>query len=930
MKKKTKSRLASFFVVSLCLLVFVLSIFFFWKNLNRVTVRSDIQEIGTIQFKYKIAQRKFIDRVAWERLQQNSVLYNGDTIRTADGAMAKLYIDKTTIEVYESTMIQIFYSSDTGVNLSVNSGDISIDTTSADRSINVNFSNGQAFVLEAGSKVSVQSGDLNNLSVLSGIALFTDDKGLVSEISEGETVRVNEEGNIQKVPLSITSVTDNVRLLTLDNSPKKVLLQWRLNDSSYSPVVVETYADKEFTTLENVFIVDDSNSINIDAPVGRLYWKAYLENNKNDFVSGKISVENADAVELVSPAPEQIFTTSALESSVYFSWKGNNFADYYLFELSETPDYSNPIVSQKVYSDSYNCSKIQKGNYYWRVTPFYSTNDIGLGKSTDSNSFKINLMEYPKSPVLVVPAENSTVTLSDDKSNLSFMWKSFGESSDYKLIVASDRNFSRIILEEESSSNRFEKPFNISALSEGDYYWKVVSTNEKGEDGKNLESGIRKFSVVKFIPGENKLIYPQDNFAVEGKNLRNIDFNWKIAEENKLNLDYLYLQISDNSGFRNPVINQKTNENHLTNLKLNSGKYWWRIAVKNSDSDELVYSKANVIHILEDLVSPVITAPEDSFVINKENTIQIKWNKVSGADYYKIKVFDDTKVYYDQKITDLQTSVSLPSSIFTAGNSVNLKCSVQAFASETEFSQLRFTDESVKSFTVNLPSKIVLKTPVNGSTVSGLTALRNSVKFEWSGSENAKEIHFILKRMQPSGTMQTVKTVDNPGNSVSISELRAGNYEWTVKGLSNGNINIDSDQTFAFTITPVPELAGARLVSPAPEQIIDGNYLIENQSVSFKWKTVSNATDYTFVLYQKNEDGRLRKIVSTNTRKTEYKITDLTVLDVGDFEWHVTAYVHNSSGEQQQKSRDAIGRFKIQFDMPDSVNTKDPGALYGE
>ena len=89
-KVRLRSRLLDFFVVIICLLACYYSLSLFWKELNAFTTRTDITEIAEIQYKYKVAQRKFNDRVVWERVQQHSPIYNADTIRTADGALATI------------------------------------------------------------------------------------------------------------------------------------------------------------------------------------------------------------------------------------------------------------------------------------------------------------------------------------------------------------------------------------------------------------------------------------------------------------------------------------------------------------------------------------------------------------------------------------------------------------------------------------------------------------------------------------------------------------------------------------------------------------------------------------------------------------------------------------------------------------------------
>lgn len=61
------------------------------------------QPIATITLKYKTAQRKFMDRVVWDRLRQDSPVYNGDTIHTATLSEANIWFnDGNVMELMEN------------------------------------------------------------------------------------------------------------------------------------------------------------------------------------------------------------------------------------------------------------------------------------------------------------------------------------------------------------------------------------------------------------------------------------------------------------------------------------------------------------------------------------------------------------------------------------------------------------------------------------------------------------------------------------------------------------------------------------------------------------------------------------------------------------------------------------------------------------
>jgi hypothetical protein len=131
MQKKTKSRLVDVLVILVCLAGSAVSVWQFWKELNRTLVKLNEEPIATITFKYNTAQRKFSDNLVWDRLRQNSPVYNGDTIRTADFSEATIYFsDGNIMDLSENTIARVSLNSGGGAAIDFSGGQISVQTSS--------------------------------------------------------------------------------------------------------------------------------------------------------------------------------------------------------------------------------------------------------------------------------------------------------------------------------------------------------------------------------------------------------------------------------------------------------------------------------------------------------------------------------------------------------------------------------------------------------------------------------------------------------------------------------------------------------------------------------------------------------------------------------------------------------------------------------
>lgn len=130
-KRNIRSKVNDTLVTLICLLGLFLSLLSFVKQINKSLLKLNESPIATITFKYKSAQRKFIDRVLWDRLKQESPVYDGDTIRTAPLSEATIsFTDGNQVVLYENTLIQVF-SKEEGINLAFSQGDVSLTTTDA-------------------------------------------------------------------------------------------------------------------------------------------------------------------------------------------------------------------------------------------------------------------------------------------------------------------------------------------------------------------------------------------------------------------------------------------------------------------------------------------------------------------------------------------------------------------------------------------------------------------------------------------------------------------------------------------------------------------------------------------------------------------------------------------------------------------------------
>ena len=566
MKRKTKYRSAALntFVVILCLSVFGGSLWFFFRDLGASSFRQDKDEVATITFKYKIAQRKYNDRVVWERLKQGSPLYNGDTIRTADLAQATIHFGEgAKIEISENTMVQILYEDDGKLKISVSDGAIEVDNSDSESIVALEMGNGMIVNLEKGSKVSAKLDEATSevgLQLKTGKAAIvkenvdTDDtEPFETELIAGESIVVLENGKITRQPITVTSVSQNQRVLVFgdDNDSLAVPLEWiPLADLPEDEnVIIQTSTKKDFSTVEETYQVNGENKVEIPAQNGLVYWRIYTESDEENSVQGKLDFETVEDIIPLYPDVDAVFDYYKELPKINVSWKGNKFASKYKVEISKQKNFSKKAFETETTSQNIYVTELDAGKYFWRVTPYYETNGVGWFGETEARTFSVVKHNGLIPPKLSFPPNNRKIVYKDADFEADFSWKSENENSVYTLKIARDENFKNIVLTENTTEKNIHKTFNSSEMPDGEYFWKISQeANVTETEKENLVSEVRKFTVKKFVESEKiietvvipqlenivlldtpKLSSPAANQIIDSVYLRKnraIKFNW--------------------------------------------------------------------------------------------------------------------------------------------------------------------------------------------------------------------------------------------------------------------------------------------------------------------------------------------------------------------------------------------------------------------
>ncbi|MDR1869375.1 MAG: hypothetical protein LBQ82_05275 [Treponema sp.] len=402
---KNHLRFADIVIVILCLSVMAYSVNLFRNDLYQTINLQNVQPVGTITIKNNTVQRRIADRVLWDRLRVESPVYLGDIIRVAELSEATLNIEDQHIDIEENTLIRILLSPDGSgaLQIELTDGNIGVTTDTESGGLQLNLM-GRVIETGAGTTLTAAAGkDGIALQVTEGKAVFIEE-GASREISSGTMIALNDKGIEQLVPSAVvTQPRPNARYVKSTPQSLSVRFAWnRVNLRPQDTLRLEIAADRNFSRIvQSVENLASSAEVSLEA--GTWNWRLLYENTT--LSTGRITVVEAENLNLLSPARGSLFRYRDEPPSLRFQWSEIEEASHYVIEIASSSDFANLRINRQITAPFFVDSSLSEGTWYWRVQPVFSSVYEGGASFSNVSFFRI------EQTAQTVPAEQTAVML---------------------------------------------------------------------------------------------------------------------------------------------------------------------------------------------------------------------------------------------------------------------------------------------------------------------------------------------------------------------------------------------------------------------------------------------------------------------------------------------------------------------------------------
>lgn len=876
-KSSNNFRVAFCFSILLCIFGATINFLLFYKNFYKTLSKLNEEPIAQISFKYKTAERRFLERPIWDRLKQFSYLYNGDTVHTSLGAEATVtFIDGNSMFLSESTIAQIFYTqSDSGTSVAgakLSGGQVLVDSSLSQNGFSLDTS-GNILTLESGSKLSATnfiSDDFdsqnfsasenvqnNSVQLISGNAKILSSDGSEKSISQGEVLELDStnvlqnQENIFKPNLTVLFPSPNQKIIYHTEDFCELLFTWKISNflsqdkdeqftenfllqeenfpresaksatsENGTSLSLEIFSDRKMQNLVQKENVSFKNSYSLKLPSGTYFYKFTLnqksqnQNQSETLKSGKFQIIQSLPPVLISPQENHQEFYSAKNPSLRFVWTESPFADYYELQISKDESFESLIYSENIFQTSRTIQTLSDGKYFWRVRPFFRMNNEGFSAVSKISNFTIEKKSELFAPNLLVPKNESFINLEKDAAKIYFSWKSDRNAFEYEFLANDSDDFSNPKIFLTTDKN-FISLLSVQNFKSGKWFWKVRMKDEN--ENFSPYSEIRSFYAANGNL-EIRTIEPQNNFILAQTFVPDTRFTWKKNLSQDLNTKIF---IATDENMQNLVFSSSVPDFGISGIKLKEGEYFWNLG---TDENSLVqiFSEPKRLFVVGLLENARLIQPLNRAVVRENFPYEFKWEQVQDADYYRIDIFNSLgELIYSNNI--FETSVFLD--MFADENFVdkqNYRYEIQARSNAIPGIKSRRSGKiSEGSFNLVKLYPVKIDFPQKNMHFNGADAILNPQNWVWSSVAELKTAQVIVSKVEQNQNLVVIKIpTDEEMQNPSASKIAPNKILLDTKnGLYEGNyeIVILAQTTEGFDVSNTDEkYKGKFSIGPIP------------------------------------------------------------------------------------------------------------------
>ncbi len=625
----------------ICLMLVLLFSFLLYTDMHRQYMTDRREQIGTITFKKRIAERSHAGHVIWNTLANNSPVYNYDSIRTEDDSISTRQLDGgIDIALRENTLVVLCMASEKlainfqGTALNVRKQDAEPDTQQKKHSVTVSSDMAHADITHGELLMRSDADGSINFDMRSGKGVIRSNDD-TREISTRNGYTVNDKGVLtaRKYAYTITDPPDNKVFIT-DGQRNQTAVSWEPGDTLKKQIVFSQ--SPSFDTVAYTKETTGSHTQVSLAP-GSYYYK--IKSSTGESNTGLCTVLSDSPPILRLPKDDSTAASSSSHRMTHFYWSETAYASSYRLEVFTDDTLDTRLAERSTGKTSIGIKLPVPGIYYWRVTALYEHHF-----EPDSATSTVHAVTLTQKDGLALPVlhtgDDDVVRISRsalENNTAALQWSEVDGAESYTVEIAEEKNFDSIVFHSDVRSNY---TLLSPELPEGDYYWKVTAhadetTSEVSKTEKLIIGGIQSV----------RLRTPVNNTGLVKQEGDDILFLWD--DPNRLG-NYL-VELSRSETFGDVILAKHTATSRAVVDAPADGKYFWRVHLKNRLDKSLSTTGPESFHLFTMQPPPYLVSPRhrDTLDLLTADDVTFSWNTVPGSSSYDFILYNGIRANHN-------------------------------------------------------------------------------------------------------------------------------------------------------------------------------------------------------------------------------------------------------------------------------------------
>ena len=724
------------------------------------------------------------------------------------------------------------------------------------------------------------------LSNSSEITIATDEKGIFKmDVLNGEVTRGNDriaqneqfqiqptgETSVNTMSFIQTSPPNNSSWLTFGET-QKIRFAWE--EPEPEPTRTLWIAlDTDFERI--VYRADDIGSLSyeLDLLPGDYFWRVGNEEKDSYSSTGKIRIIDNLPLKTLSPRDRSEFTYRDTPPSQIFMWQGAEDAEYWELEIGSASDRNRVLRTERTNYNQIKVDGLEEGEYWWRVSARYDgIENVARTEPTPEDSLKITRQIEFQPPRLIAPDSKAVVTPEEFTDGIRFSWKGDPEIPLYQFMLSENSDMASPLVRENSSKNFFILNDN---LSPGQYYWQIAPLTDGNIPVEDSE--IRPLLCREKVRNL-EMLSPRPDEPVTLEKGESLVFIWDSSERE----NFRFRLWKSTEGTERIVANSRVDRLENAQYIGEEGDYLWQVDLLDKDGKVLLEGTRRSFSVKTPILPPRLISPEPDSVLSLigEEKLPLAWSEVSNSSAYAGVLYRDgssdpifTMPPQEKTYTDVDIAL-LNEGNYTMELQSLREDEGKGFPTVSVTSRSTFTIRDI--ITYQAPR---ITSPEAGSSQNRLTILQNGLEVRWQSAFDFPSYELVLKQKESDTVLLRRVT---RGTAYTLDELFPDTYRIEVRGIDQKNRYSPVGAT-EMTVTAVAPLSPVPMRAPLSGETID---MSDRNDIQFSWRQGEAGEIYTIALY----DSTGSRIFSVdNYRDTSYTFSDLSKLDIGNFQFTVKA-----------------------------------------